>query len=199
MLQRVFVDANVFCSRTLRDWTCLLRLRTDGMFQLHTTEDVLAETVRTLRRKHPELPGGAVTRLRAAVLGAIDELVEEFDATLAYTGPDPDDRHVHAAAEACRAHVLLTEDQGFTHTDAANYEVYRCDDFFLLVDDSAPGAVRDVVRQQTQYWAARPVATRRGLAEALRDAGCPQFAARVESHLRVLAGEACRRAPAPRR
>ena len=199
MLQRVFVDANVLCSRTLRDWTCLLRLRTDGMFQLHTTEDVLAETVRTLRRKYPELPGGAVTRLRAAVLGAIDELVEDFDATVPYAGQDPDDRHVHAAAEACRAHVLLTEDQGFTPTDAANYEVYRCDDFFLLVDDSAPGAVRDVVRQQAHYWSARPEAKRRGLADALRDAGCPQFAARVESHLRVLAGEARRRSPAGRR
>src|SRR4051812_14658015 len=101
MLQRVFLDANVLCSRTLRDWTCLLRLRTDGMFQLHTTEDVLAETIRTLRRLRPDLPGGAVTRLRTAVLGAIDELVEDFDATVPYTGSDPDDRHVHAAALAC--------------------------------------------------------------------------------------------------
>ncbi|WP_309886472.1 PIN domain-containing protein [Curtobacterium sp. 320] len=196
MLQRVFVDANVLCSRTLRDWTCLLRLRTDGMFQLHTTEDVLAETIRTLRRKHPTLPGGAVTRLRAAVLGAVDELVEDFDATVAYGGSDPDDRHVHAAAEACRAHVLLTDDRGFASDDAANYEVYRPDDFFVLVDDSAPAAVRDVVRQQTRYWASRPDEKRRGLADALRDAGCPAFAARVESHLRVLAGG---ERPAPER
>ncbi|WP_439694428.1 PIN domain-containing protein [Curtobacterium sp. SP.BCo] len=190
MLQRVFVDANVLCSRTLRDWICLLRLRTDGMFQLHTTEDVLAETVRTLRRRHPELPGGAVTRLRAAVLGAIDELVEDFDATVPYRGSDPDDRHVHAAAVACRAHVLLTQDHGLTSDDAAHYEVHRCDDFFVLVDDSAPAAVRDVVRQQARYWADRPAGSRRSLVTALLDADCPQFARRVELHLRVLTGRA---------
>ena len=188
MLQRVFLDANVLCSRTLRDWTCLLRLRTDGMFQLHTTEDVLAETIRTLRRLRPDLPGGAVTRLRTAVLGAIDELVEDFDATVPYTGSDPDDRHVHAAALACGAHILLTEDRGFVTNDDTAYEVYRCDEFFVLVDDSAPWIVRDVVREQARYWSSRPRGARKSLPGALRDADCPTFAGRVERHLRFLAG-----------
>jgi predicted nucleic acid-binding protein len=188
MHQRVFVDANVFCSRTLRDWTCLLRMQTDGMFQLHTSEDVLAEALHTLRRLRPERSGGAVTRLRAAILASIDELVGEFDATIGYEGSDPDDRHVHAAAVACGAHVLLTEDRGLEAQTRAPYEVHRCDEFFTLVDDSAPWAVRDVVRRQVAYWAGRPQAERRGLARALREAGCPTFAERVERHLRFLAG-----------
>ena len=188
MLQRVFVDANVFCSRTLRDWTCLLRLHTDGMFQLHTTEDVLAETTHTLRRLHPDRPGSAVSRLRAAILDSIDELVDDFDATVEYHGTDPDDRHVHAAAIACGAHVLLTQDRGLRTTDAAMYEVYRCDEFFSLVDDSAPWIVRDVVREQARYWSSRPRGARKSLPGALRDADCPTFAGRVERHLRFLAG-----------
>lgn len=188
LLQRVFVDANVFCSRTLRDWTCLLRLHTDGMFQLHTSEDVLAEALRAVRRRRPDAPGAATTRLRAAILASIDELVADFDATIAYMGSDPDDRHVHAAAVACGAHVLLTDDRGLTTTDTATYEVYRPDDFFVLVDDSAPWLVREVVRAQAEYWADRPAGQRRGLASALREAGCPRFARRVDGHLRTLAG-----------
>ncbi|ROP61116.1 PIN domain-containing protein [Curtobacterium sp. ZW137] len=188
MHQRVFVDANVLCSRTLRDWTCLLRLRTDGMFQLHTSEDVLAEVVYTLRRLRPERSGGAVTRLRAAILASMDELIDEFDATLSYTGPDPDDRHVHAAAVAGGADILLTEDRGLGNNDHALYTVHRCDEFFVLIDDSAPWMVRDVVQMQGRYWATRPNRASGGLARALRDAGCPEFAARVERHLRALSG-----------
>lgn len=48
MMQRVFVDANVLYSRTLRDWTFLFRGSTDGMFQLHSTEDVFAEVHKRL-------------------------------------------------------------------------------------------------------------------------------------------------------
>lgn len=188
LLQRVFVDANVFCSRTLRDWTCLLRLHTNGMFQLHTSEDVLAETIRTMRRLHPDASGGATTRLRAAILGSIDELVEEFDASITYAGTDPDDRHVHAAAVACRAHILLTEDRGLTSVDESMYEVYRPDEFFVLIDDSAPWMVREVVRSQAKYWSTKPSGQRKSLSQALRDAGCPEFAKRVERHLRTLAG-----------
>ncbi|HWO58589.1 MAG TPA: hypothetical protein VNO31_00925 [Umezawaea sp.] len=38
-------------------------------------------------------------------------------------------------------------------TDAMPYEVYRSDDFFVLVDDNAPHVVRQVTREQTVYWA----------------------------------------------
>jgi len=123
------------------------------------------------------------------VLAAMDELVEDFDATGPYTGRDPDDRHVHAAAEACRAHILLTEDLGFTSDATTMYEVYRCDAFFVLVDDAAPTAVRDVVLEQSRYWSARPAGERRGLVSALRDAGCPEFASRVDGHLRALVSD----------
>ena len=89
LIQRVFVDANVLYSRTLRDWLFLLRRETEGMFQIHTTEDVLAETEYRLRRSNPTMAGGVITDLREKITSAIDELVSDYDATIEYSGDDP--------------------------------------------------------------------------------------------------------------
>lgn len=137
LIQRIFVDANVLYSRSLRDWLFLLRSETEGMFQIHTTEDVLAETEYRLRRNNPTMLGGVITDLRKKITDSIDELVGDYDATIPYGGPDPHDRHVHAAAIASHAHILLTNDAGFEGSDEEPYEVFNCDDFFILVDDSA--------------------------------------------------------------
>lgn len=186
MVQRVFVDANVFVSRTLRDWICLLRAEIPAMFQLHTTEDVLAEALYTLRRNRKDADGGETVHIRQAILNSIDEVLADFDGSVTYSGADPDDRHVHAAAVACQADVLLTEDKGFEESDLAPYEVYSCDDFFCLIDDAVPDRVRAVAMRQLKYWNAQP--HRKGLKQALIDAGCPDFAERVEGHLRLASG-----------
>jgi hypothetical protein len=188
----VFVDANVLVSRTLRDWVCLLRVNTDGMFQLHTTEDVLSETINTLRNLFPEMPGGAMTQVRKSIIESVDELVPDFDTTVAYSGADPHDLHVHAAAIACRADILLSEDQGFVDSDETPYEVFTSDDFFILIDDSAPWLVQLTVHKMNQYWASKPSDSRKSLTKSLINAGCPNFAKRVERHLRTLSGPARR-------
>jgi predicted nucleic acid-binding protein len=187
MPKRVFVDANVWVSRTLRDWVCMLRAEIPSMFQLHTTEDVLAETIARLRELHPQRDGGATTRLRAAIIASIDELVDDFPGGTPWIGADPKDQHVHAAAVAAHADVLLTEDRGFHDLDDLPYEVLRCDEFFLLVDDAVSWHVRATVRRMNQYWSARP-ARYAGLATALERAGCPGFARRVDRHLRACSG-----------
>lgn len=110
MLQRVFVDANVLASRTCRDWLFLLREENDGMYQLHVTPDVLAETVRVMRRNNPRLPGGVVTDLLAKVERCVDEVVADFPPDVPFSGADAGDYHVHAAAVASRADLILTFD-----------------------------------------------------------------------------------------
>jgi hypothetical protein len=163
------------------------------MFQLHTTQDVIAETLHSLRRAHPRWDGGKITSIHKKIQQVIDEIVEEYDGSVTYYGTDPDDRHVHAAAVASRADILLTDDPGFAEIETAYgrpYEVYTSDDFFILVDDSSSQAVKRVVDIQRQYWKVQADAGKavKGLVEALADAGCPLFSERVAKHLRTLSG-----------
>lgn len=191
MAQRVFVDSNVLASRTLRDWLFLLRNETGMMFQVHTTFDVLIEAVRVFRRRHPDADGRATKDLFDHLQNNVDEVLGDFPGNVDFDGADRHDLHVHAATLACRADKLLTANtRDFPESDDLPYEVYAPDDFFLLVDDSAPSRVMSVTRTQAQYWQRRRDMghTVKALDDALIDAGCIAFAERVHKHLRTLSG-----------
>ncbi|MFJ2370243.1 PIN domain-containing protein [Microbacterium sp. NPDC087665] len=190
-VQRVFVDANVLASRVQRDWLFLIGGEV-RMFDTYISEDVLAETIRAHRRRHPDADGGEITRLRSRLVNAADHMVDDFPGALTFVGADTHDQHVHAAAAACGAHKLLTCDTGFLGLDDAlmdqlPYEPWHPDDFFLLVNDSAPHAVRAVVQEQMRYWLKQDGGTPE-LAGRLQSAQCPGFASVVRSHLAALSG-----------
>src|SRR5690606_18540634 len=70
---RVFVDANVWYSRALRDWFGMLYTKPDTPpFAVYWTEDVLAELVYHLRREHPDWPGRRITRIRDLMAGTFE-------------------------------------------------------------------------------------------------------------------------------
>lgn len=191
MTQRIFVDSNVLASRTLRDWLFLLRTETFRMFQLHTSFDVLMETVRVTRRRHPTADGRLASDLFLRLNDLLDEVLGDFDGSVDFAGPDVDDHHVHAAAMSSRADKLLTaNDRHFPEADDLPYEVYTPDEFLVLVDDSAPHHVRSVTRQQVDYWQRRRSGGTRvkPLGQALVDAGCPDFGDRIVRHVKALSG-----------
>lgn len=196
-VQRVFVDANVLASRVQRDWLFLIAGEV-RMFDTYISEDVIAETIRTHRRRHPDADGGVMTRLRAGLVRAADHMVDDFPGALTFAGGDRHDQHVHAAAAACGAHKLLTCDTGFLGMDDAlmdqlPYEPWHPDDFFMLVNDSSPHAVRAVVQEQMRYWLRQGTGAPR-LAERLQSAQCPAFASAVRGHLAALSGRSGLRA-----
>ena len=161
MPTRVIVDANVLFSRTLRDWLSLLYLNNDTLFSVHWTEDILAETISRLRRAHLDWSGGLITRISDRMRATFEGgRVDDFASVgSSYRGTDPNDQHVHDAAIACGAHILLTSDRGFTgpgvDRDDLPYEIYRPDDFFVLVDDSAPEVASAATAEQLNYWFGR--------------------------------------------
>lgn len=183
MTTRVLVDANVLYSRTLRDWLLMLQIESKGgLFTVYWTEDILAEVMYHLRREHPEWPGGRITDLRDKIARVLEGgRVDDFTVDGSFTG-DPNDQHVHAAAIACGADIVLTDDGGFSAIgDDLPYEVYRPDDFFVLVDDSRPGLVKRVAaRQARHHWQRTGAAD---LCAMLVAAGCPAFAERVRVRL----------------
>lgn len=86
-------------------------------------------------------------------------------------------------------------DSGF-HWDERNtcYEVVSPDEFFLVVDASAPWLVQQVACDQLAYWYPRTQEV--DLPGRLRAAGCPDFAEKVRIHLQSPAAAAALQAAA---
>ena len=137
-INRVFVDANVLYGRTQRDWFGLLT--TDSIsapFRVYWSEDVLAEAIHHLRDRHPHWQGSKISGIceRVRAMWA-DGYVADFVIDGSYPGNDPKDAHVHAAALACSAQYLVTNnlsDFPTEESDTLPYEVYRPDDFSLFL------------------------------------------------------------------
>ncbi len=201
MPPRAFVDSNVLASRTLRDWIFLLRNEVPGMYELWGSLDIVAEAIRVVRRQHPDAGGDITAGLTELLHANLNEVLTRYPAARDFAGSDPDDQHVHAAAVACGASYLITDNPSdFGDPDELPYELYTADDFFCLVDDGAGSHVLEVTRKQAAYWQSRRAEghTTKPLDVALADAGCSQFAARVTNHLRVLAGPTAVPAGPPR-
>lgn len=60
-MERVFVDANILYSRTIRDWLFALSTSKIQMFDLFSSEDVFAEVVYHYRRSNPKRSGDEET------------------------------------------------------------------------------------------------------------------------------------------
>lgn len=186
---RIFVDSDVWYSRTLRDWIGLLATNDapPSTIRVFWTEDVLAATMYHLRANNPTWDGAKVSAIRDHFVEAFrDGRVADYTVDGSYQGTDPSDAHVHGAAIACGAEYLVTKNVRHfraAHSDAFPYEVLHPDDSLELVDDATPNAVRACVTRQISYWGSRAHCD---LAGALARNDCPTFAARVEQHLRAI-------------
>ncbi len=179
----MLVDANVLYPKTLRDWLALLYSQGGSdMFTVYWTDDILTETAYHLRRDHALWEGRHITTIIDQIrttfeVGRVEDYSPQTDIPL----NDPHDAHVHAAAIACSADIVLTHDSGFRDKeDDLPYVVYTADEFFLLVDQSNPGVTRQVIELQQDYWVRKHGEA--NLVQALKLNGCPQFAERVREH-----------------
>lgn len=181
----VFMDANVWFSRTLRDWIAMLYVTpASPPYDVRWSEDVLAEVLHSLRRQHAEWPGERITGIRDKLASTFENgRVEVYPMDPSYPGNDPFDAHVHAAAVACGAHYLVT----FNVTDFPDpegllpYEVLTPDEFLTLVGESAPELVGEVALAMCTYWLKKNGEA--SLPQRLKKAGCPTFAERVRATL----------------
>ncbi|MBE6474848.1 MULTISPECIES: putative toxin-antitoxin system toxin component, PIN family [Actinomyces] len=188
MTQRVLVDANVLFQKTTMDWLFLLRLHNQGMFQIYATEDILAEVIANMREKKPRMPGHVTRRRAELIRKSLDEVIPDYPGNVPFSGADPKDYHVHAAAVFGQADFLLThnDSRDFTdNPDGESYSVIAPDEFFLLIANSAPNCMMPIVRKQMEYWMDRP--GYRQLDDALMRSGCPGFAQCVREVLQQIA------------
>jgi predicted nucleic acid-binding protein len=151
----VVYDANVLYPNSLRD--LLIRVAQADLVDAKWTDRILDETFRNLKENRPDLDPAKLDRTRELMNRAIrDVLVTGYEPLIdALDLPDPDDRHVLAAAIKARAQVIVTENtKDFPQARLASWNIEaRCaDEFVLDLIDLNQQAVYAQVQRMADSW-----------------------------------------------
>ncbi|MCK2242395.1 MULTISPECIES: PIN domain-containing protein [unclassified Crossiella] len=154
----VVYDACVLYPSTLRD--LLIRIARAGLVQARWTNRILDEVFDSLRAHRPDLAPDALARTRKLMVCAVrDCLVTNYEPLEAGLElPDPDDRHVLAAAIKARAQVIVTNNlKDFPPGQVGQWDIEAksADDFVLDQIDLDAKVVWGCV-QQIAYARRRP-------------------------------------------
>jgi predicted nucleic acid-binding protein len=146
----VLYDANVLYPSTLRD--LLIRIAQAGLVQAKWTDQILDEVFDNLTANRPDLDSQRMARTRNLIIGAVrDCLVTGYEPLIeAVHLPDPDDRHVLAAAVKARAQVIVTnnlKDFPSAVLEAWDMEAKSADDFILDQIDLSREVVYSAVQR----------------------------------------------------
>lgn len=144
------LDANVLYSARLRD--LFVRLAIAGHYQARWTERILDECFNSLLAARPDLPGEHLLRTRHLLSIAVpDAIVENYDHLIDQLHlPDPDDRHVLAAAVSISADTVVTANLGdFPAAALPNgFTALSPDDFLMRLIHADADGVATVIDQQ---------------------------------------------------
>lgn len=144
-------DACVLYPAPLRD--LLMHLALTGLLQAKWTETIHEEWIRNLHQDRPDLPLKKLERVRRLMdAHAEDCLVTGYEKRIeALRLPDPDDRHVLAAAIQAKASVIVTYNLPDFPAEALEPYGVRAehpDGFMLGLLETDPEAVIRAVRDQ---------------------------------------------------
>lgn len=147
----VVYDACVLHPAPLRD--LLLRLAQTGLVQAKWTERILDEVFSSVAAKRPDLDPARLARTRQLMTDSLpDCLVRGYEALVESLDlPDPDDRHVLAAAIRVGAQVIVTwneRDFPAERLGPLGIEAQDPDAFVGHLIDLSPGAVLRVLQEQ---------------------------------------------------
>jgi len=139
---KALLDANVLYPAPMRD--VLMQLAVTDIFKAKWSEDIHREWIDALMRNEPDRERAALERTRDLMNQATrDCLVTGYDALIPSLDlPDPDDRHVLAAAIVGRCDVIVTQNLKDFPDDALKpygIETQHPDDFLSDHLALAPG------------------------------------------------------------
>jgi hypothetical protein len=177
----VLYDACVLYPAPLRD--LLVRIANTGVVRARWSDVILDECFRNILEQRPDLKPDALNRTRELMKKAVpDSLVTGFEELIeGLTLPDPDDRHVLAAAIRSGAQTIVTFNlSDFPDDKLAPYSVKAThpDDFVLDTIDLAPGVVAKVLTEQAGALK-NPPRTVGELLDTLRDLGLVRSVAKL--------------------
>jgi len=172
------LDACVLVPIALAD--TLLRVAERELYRPLWSERILTEASNAVLEVHPDLASDRVAKRFADVNGTFeDACVEGWEVLVPTLSlPDPDDRHVLAAALRGRADAIVTGNIRHFPEDVLEplgIAAVDPDDFLLDQLDLAPRIVLEVLREQAGHTRNPPLTPTDLLAQLAR-AGVPGFA-----------------------
>jgi predicted nucleic acid-binding protein len=176
------LDACVLFPLAITD--ALMSLATAGLFAAKWTQQIEREWIAALEEQRPELKGRLETRRDCMREAVPDWEVPEAvwtPLTESFTLPDPNDRHVLAAAIAGHADCIVTANlRDFPAEIAAGYgiEIVDPDRFTINQWDLDPLAAMAAFKRMRAR-RKKPEATPEDFAQALERSGLPATAQRI--------------------
>ena len=144
------LDANVLYPARLR--VLFIRLAIAGLYQARWSQHILEECFDNLREHRPDLNDAQLLRTRRLMAIALpDAIVTGYESRIPeHDLPDPDDRHVLAAALTADATHLVTANLADFPADriTSGPLVVSPDEFVLELTDDDPDSVVEVVEAQ---------------------------------------------------
>lgn len=172
------LDACVLYPAPLRSF--LMYLALEDLYQAKWTETIHEEWMRNVRRDYPDTTEPQLLRIRDLMNAHVrDCLVTGFERLIpGLFLPDPDDRHVLAAAIRAGADVIVTANlTDFPANILNNFgvEAAHPDQFIVELFDDAPGRVCEAARRQRESLKSPPLSVddylaalgRQGLSQAV--------------------------------
>lgn len=183
----VLLDANVLFPFTLRDF--LVTLATTELYQAKWSEQIHDEWIRNVLKDRPEL-ADVLPRTRSLMDAAVpDCLVTGFEGLIeSLELPDPNDRHVLAAAIRCGAQIIVTKDlKDFPSEILEQYgiEAQHPDEFLDYQFGLRPNLVVRAAKEQRKRWKNPPLAAEEYL-ERLSSQGLVVTAEKLGDYLDLI-------------
>ena len=177
-------DACVLHPPGLRD--LLVRLAMTGLFRAHWSTDILDEMVHSILRRRPDLTEAQLHRTCELMCHAVpDALTKGYEELIdGLHLPDPNDRHVLAAAIRSSSQVIVTENLNDFPAEVLrtyNIEAQTPDVFVLHLIDLSPRMVFGVVEAQAAALR-HPPRTVDELLDRLSHSGLPRSIAALRTH-----------------
>lgn len=184
----VIYDACLFYPAPLRD--LMIRLAQTRRFHARWTEEIQHEWLAALLRKRPELDEVKLQRTMTLVNRAVpDCLVTGYDhLTDRLSLPDPNDRHVLAAAIRCGAQVIVTTNlKDFPQEALAAFDIdaRHPDDFILDLADLDPAIVTTAAKLQRAALKHPPLSAET-FTDTLRRQGLPGVAGFLQGQIALI-------------
>ncbi|SHL68429.1 PIN domain-containing protein [Roseovarius marisflavi] len=183
----ILLDANVMYPFRTRD--VLFTFAQQGLFRARFTEQIIDEWTRSLIRNKPDL-AESVKEQAAAVRDVFQEcFVTGYEPLIeGFVLPDPDDRHVLAAAIKCSAQIIVTEnlkDFPSEILDEHDIEALGADDVLANTFDLFPIDGARALRTVRKRYGNPPFTPSEFLLD-LTKSGMPKLAAMARSSIEYL-------------